>query len=159
LSNAPWISRKRLTVNCLVINPWWISVAKMSKLSVQEDLFRKPNWNGGRMPDDSIYQLRRYNISLSRIFRRLDVREIGRSLPGVDLGIRKTKEWCQELGKEPESKRLLRISNNNCKYASGRRKSIWLSIRSIPGADWVFSKRTTETISWIENGLSKILQE
>jgi len=153
------MSRNRQLVDCFKINPWWISVVSMPRLSRHEVLLRNPNWKGERIREDSNYQPRRYKISLSRTLRRQEVREIGRSLPGEDLGMRNTKECCQEIGKEPESNMELRTSSKIVKYSSGKRESILLSIPSNPGEERVFKLRVTDINSWREKGQSNILHE
>lgn len=109
LSKAPLMSRNKHIVNWQRTKPVKISVVRISRLSWQDFLFLKPNWVKGRRSLDSLHQSKRFKINFSRDFRKQEVREMGLNLPGTVLDIRKTKDWDQDSGKRPSSKRPLRI--------------------------------------------------
>ena len=83
---------------------------------------------------------------------------MGRNLPVLPLGIKKTRKFFQESGNSPLEKILLKTARSSLRILSGRREINKLFILSRPGADFSLEKFFfREMVSSVrEKGLEKI---
>ena len=74
-------------------------------------------------------------MSLSMTLRKHEASEMGRNLPGDDLGMRRIRDSFQDFGNSPCERNWLKQFNRSMRMDSGRLMMMFKSILSRPGAE------------------------
>ncbi|XP_024937823.1 uncharacterized protein LOC107264857 isoform X2 [Cephus cinctus] len=107
-SKAPKISRNTATVYSPSAKPLYTSDDNSARLSVVDLALRKPNCEDGISEWCSAHHESLARMRRSKSFNIHEARAMGRNLPGVDFGMKKTRNWLQLSGSTESLRKSLK---------------------------------------------------
>lgn len=154
-SKAPIISRKTTAVYSSLAKPLYISEDKRVKLSMVDLALRKPNCEDGRREWCSTHHESLVRMRRSKSFNMHEARAMGRNLPGVDFGIKNTRNCFQLSGSVKSLRKSLKTDRRARRTLEGSFWIMLLLILSRPGDELCLSFTIAESSSFSVKGDSR----